>query len=118
MCVDSIFTPLKMNFELAPRTSVLPSEWKKWNIVPIHIKVTSKILQIIAQFLFFWFVIKRLKDLFLAKLTFSSLREETSLEEILFGVSQEYVLGSYCSTFSVWPIFQNEQNWPCKLCRW
>ena len=64
ICVDSFFQLLKVNFEHAPLTSGLPFEWKKLNIVPMHIKVTSKILKIIIQFLFFRFVVKCLKDLF------------------------------------------------------
>ena len=55
-------------------TGVFPSEWKKGNIVPIHKKTTKKTLKVISQFLYFWFIVKHLKDLFLMKcLTISPL---------------------------------------------
>ena len=60
-----------MVFKQALPTGVFLSEWKKGNIVRIHKK--SKTLKIIAQFLYFRFLIKYLKDLFLTeRLTISS----------------------------------------------
>ena len=38
ICGGSICVPLEMTFKQALRTGLFPSEWKKWNIVPIHKK--------------------------------------------------------------------------------
>ena len=74
ICSDSICLPSEI-FKQALLTGLFPSEWKKRNIVPIHKKVTNKILKIIDQFLYFRFLVKFLKDLFLTKcLTISNKR--------------------------------------------
>ena len=44
---------------------MFPSEWKKENIVPIYKKSDKQKLKIIVRFLYFRFVVKSLKDLFL-----------------------------------------------------
>ena len=64
ICGESIYKPLELIFRQVFLTGVLPSEWKKGNIAPVHKKVTSKILKIILQFLYFRFAVKSFKDLF------------------------------------------------------
>ena len=69
ICGDSICVPLEMIFKQAFLTGVFPSEWKKKEILlPFTKRATNKILKIIDQFLYFRFVVKYLKDLFLTKI--------------------------------------------------
>ena len=42
ICGSSIFKPLAMIFKQCIETGVVPSEWKKANIIPIHKKGTKK----------------------------------------------------------------------------
>ena len=67
ICGESIYKPLEIIFRQAFLTGVFSSERKKGNIVPVHKKVTSKILKIIVQSLCFRFAVKSLKDQFLTK---------------------------------------------------
>ena len=61
-CHDSTCAPLEIIFTQALLTGVFLSEWKKGNSAPIHKKVTNKILKIIAQFHYFRYVVKFLKN--------------------------------------------------------
>ena len=42
ICGSSIFKPVAMIFKQCIETGVVPSEWKKANIIPIHKKGTKK----------------------------------------------------------------------------
>ena len=42
ICGSSILKPLAMIFKQCIETGVVPSEWKKANIIPIHKKGTKK----------------------------------------------------------------------------
>ena len=61
-CSYSIYRPIEVSFKQALLTGVFSFEWKKGNIVPVHKKLTSIILKIIVQFLYFRFAVKSLKD--------------------------------------------------------
>ena len=62
-----------MIFKQARQTGVFPFKFKKGNVVPINKKWQKK-HKIFAQFYYFRFVVKYLKDLFLTKyLAISSL---------------------------------------------
>ena len=43
ICGLSIYGPLELIFKEALSTSLFPSDWKKWNIVPIHNKGDKQI---------------------------------------------------------------------------
>ena len=54
--------PLKLIFKEALSTCSFPSEMKKKNIAPIHKKAISKSLKLTAQFHYFQYIGKYLKD--------------------------------------------------------
>ena len=90
ICGDSIcvlFVPLEMIFKQALLTDV-SSEWKKKELsFPFTKSVANKILKIIDQFLYFQFVVKYLKDLFLTKCLFISPLVNVSLKASLVANS-------------------------------
>ena len=38
LCGDSIYKPLEMTFKSCLNQGIIPAEWKKANIVPVHKK--------------------------------------------------------------------------------
>ena len=66
-CGDSICLPLEITFKQSLLAGVFPSEWKKKILFQFTKRATNNILKIIDQFLYFQFVVKYLKDLFLMK---------------------------------------------------
>ena len=53
ICGDSICRPLNIIFKTCLHTGKFPLEWKKTNIVPIHKKVISKLLETTVLFHFY-----------------------------------------------------------------
>ena len=45
ICGSTIYRPLKIIFKEALSTGLLPSEWEKGNIVPIHKKCDKQVLK-------------------------------------------------------------------------
>ena len=58
---DTTCKLLELIFKQVLTTDMIPSEWKKGNIVPCCKKVTIKAFKITAQFLYFLFVANLLK---------------------------------------------------------
>ena len=74
VCGDSIWVSLEVIFKQALLTGVFLLNGKMEILFPFIKRVRNKILKIIAQFLYFRFVVKYLKDLLLTKcLTISPL---------------------------------------------
>ena len=67
ICGDSICVPLEMIFKQAILLVCFLLNGKKEILFPFTKRATNKILKIIDQFLYFQFVVKYLKNLFLMK---------------------------------------------------
>ena len=83
-----ICVPLEIFFKAVLLSGVFSSEWKKKELsYPFTKSVANKILKIIDQFLYFQFVVKYLKDLFLTKCLFISPLVNVSLKASLVANS-------------------------------
>ena len=74
ICGSSIYKHLEVVFTQCIETGVFPSEWKNGNIVPTHKKGDKQTVKNIVQCLYYLFVEIFLKNYFLTKCLFSSLK--------------------------------------------
>ena len=62
LCGEAICRPLNIIFRLFLNTNKFPSEWKKGSVVPIHKKMTSKILKITVLYHSYLYAVRYLHD--------------------------------------------------------
>ena len=64
ICDSSLVLPLKMIFELCLIKCSFPEAWKRGNVVSVHRKIAKILKKTIEQFLYFQYLVKFLKNLF------------------------------------------------------